>query len=73
MDGQGISWQLSVWWDPCRLQVFLYLCHNSSQFLTVILFTRYIVTAAHCLFFDEAAPQPMAPSNVKVTLGEHDR
>lgn len=46
---------------------------TTPQFLTLTLITRYIVTAAHCLFFDEAATQPMAPSDVKVTLGEHDR
>ena len=34
---------------------------------------RYVVTAAHCLFFDQAGTQPMAPSDVTVTLGEHDR
>ena len=44
-----------------------------TLFLTLTLMTRYIVTAAHCLYFDSANTQPMAPSDVKVTLGEHDR
>ena len=42
-------------------------------FLTLTLMTRYIVTAAHCLYFDVANTQPMGPSDVKVTLGEHNR
>ena len=73
MDGQGIFWRPPVWWNPGRFQVFQYLCHNSSISNSDPDHTRYIVTAAHCLFFDEAATQPMAPSDVKVTLGEHDR
>ena len=43
---------------------------TTTQFLTLTLITRYIVTAAHCLFDNG---QPMAPSDVTVTLGEHDR
>ena len=39
----------------------------------IILIPRYIVTAAHCLFFDPENTQPMAPGDVTVTLGEHDR
>jgi len=35
--------------------------------------SKYIVTAAHCLFFDTENTQPMAPGDVTVTLGEHDR
>ena len=29
--------------------------------------SKYMVTAAHCLFFDEARTQPMAASDVQVT------
>ena len=48
---------------------------TTPQFLTLTLITRYIVTAAHCLFFDKdgGTTQPRAPSDVTVTLGEHDR
>ena len=75
MDGQGISWQQTVWWNPGRLQVFQYSCHNSSISNSDPDHRRYIVTAAHCLFFDEewGNTQPRAPSDVTVTLGEHHR
>ena len=29
--------------------------------------SKYVVTAAHCLYFDTAATQPMATSDVQVT------
>ena len=29
--------------------------------------SKYVVTAAHCLYFDQAATQPMATSDVQVT------
>ena len=35
--------------------------------------SKYVVTAAHCLYFNRAATQPMAASDVSVTLGEHRR
>ena len=28
--------------------------------------SKYVVTAAHCLFFDQAGTQPMATSDVQV-------
>ena len=30
--------------------------------------SKYVVTAAHCLYFDTAATQPMATSDVQVIL-----
>ena len=35
--------------------------------------SKYVVTAAHCLYHDNAGTQPVAPGEVKVRLGEHDR
>ena len=29
--------------------------------------SKYVVTAAHCLYFDTAATQPMVPTDVTVT------
>ena len=29
--------------------------------------SKYVVTAAHCLFFDQAGTQPMVPTDVTVT------
>ena len=72
MDGSGEAWQLPVWRIPSRLQVCV-LFTLPSPHITVTMITRYIVTAAHCLFFDTGNTQPMAPGDVTVTLGEHDR
>ena len=65
----------SVWWIPGRLQVFHHLCDNSSISNSDPDHTRYIVTAAHCVFLDEGwgNTKPAPPSDVTVTLGEHDR
>ena len=30
--------------------------------------SKYVVTAAHCLYFDQAATQPMATSDVQVAM-----
>ena len=34
--------------------------------------SKYVITAAHCLYHDNAGTQPVAPGEVKVRLGEHD-
>ena len=54
---------------------YLNIYATTPKCLTLTLITRYIVTAAHCLFFDKdgGTTQPRAPSDVTVTLGEHDR
>ena len=35
--------------------------------------SKYVVTAAHCLFLDGAAKHPKNSSDINITLGEHDR
>ena len=35
--------------------------------------SKYVITAAHCLYHDNAGTQPVGPGEVKVRLGEHDR
>ena len=34
--------------------------------------SKYVVTAAHCLYFDVDSNIPKVPSDVNITLGEHD-
>ena len=34
--------------------------------------SKYVITAAHCMFFDQNAQQPLAATNVKVRIGDHD-
>ena len=35
--------------------------------------SKYVVTSPYCLYHDEEETQPVAPGEVKVRLGEHDR
>ena len=34
--------------------------------------SKYVVTAAHCLYFDVDSTIPKVPSDINITLGEHD-
>ena len=34
--------------------------------------SKYVITASHCMFFDQNAQQPLATTNVKVRIGDHD-
>ena len=34
--------------------------------------SKYVVTAAHCMFSDQNAQQPLTTSQVKVRIGDHD-
>jgi len=46
---------------------------GSSQFCGgTLVASKYVVTAAHCMFFDQNAQQPLATTDVKVRIGDHD-
>jgi len=46
---------------------------GSSQFCGgTLVASKYVVTAAHCMFFDQNAQQPLTTSQVKVRIGDHD-
>ena len=39
----------------------------------VLVASKYVVTAAHCTYYDDQNTQPLFLSDIKITLGEHDR
>ena len=46
---------------------------GSSQFCGgTLVASKYVVTAAHCMFSDQNAQQPLTTSQVKVRIGDHD-
>lgn len=46
---------------------------GSSQFCGgTLVASKYVVTAAHCMFFDQNAQQPLTTAQVKVRIGDHD-
>ena len=49
------------------------LSSNGGQFCgATLVASKYVVTAAHCMFFDQDGKQPLSTSDVQVRLGDHD-
>merc|ERR1719195_2147316 len=46
---------------------------NGNQFCGgTLVASKYVVTAAHCMFYDQNAQQPVPLTKIKVRLGDHD-
>ena len=46
---------------------------NGNQFCGgTLVASKYVVTAAHCMFYDQNAQRPVPLTEIKVRLGDHD-
>lgn len=46
---------------------------GSSQFCGgTLVASKYVISAAHCMFYDQAGTQPRPANDVSVRIGEHD-